>query len=193
MISNVISNPTLRLIPTVNPKETTMPTPQTANPTEWILRTGGVLIACLIGLSLAWAQHVNRHQAIQIHQMQGMLQRIENLGDRTDELRKRLEASADRQTVPVARHRLLLLAQFTVQMEGTLTQMRDLGEACNRMVRDRDLNLQIQVQDEMNRLRLHLNNVTSQLEDAVRTVERLEGLVESDGPGPLSSLTSPPR
>mgnify|MGYP001604718335 FL=1 len=170
-----------------------MPIPPTANPTEWILRTGGILVACLIGLSLAWAQHVNRHQAIQIHQMQGMLQRIENLGDRTDELRKRLEASAEQQTEPVARHRLLLLAQFTVQMEGTLNQMRDLGEACNRMVRDRDLNLQIQVQDEMNRLRLHLNNVTSQLEDAVRTVERLEGLVESDGPGPLSSLTSPPR
>lgn len=157
-----------------------------------ILRTGGILIACTIGITLAWAQHVNRHQAIQIHQMQGMLQRIDNLGERTDELHRRLNDSANRHPNPDARHQLLLLAEFTAQMQKTLARMKDLGEACNRMVRDRDLNLRIQVQDEMNRLRLHLNNVTSQLEDAVRTVERLELLMEPAG-SPAGSATSPPR
>lgn len=138
-----------------------------------ILRFVIIVTAFVLGLSLVWAQQANRQQQIQQQQMQTMLNHMDQLMTRTRTMSQELNQRMQQAETEQIRSQYRLVSRFGEQMGRTLTEMKEVAQTCNEMTQHRELNRNQEMQDEMNRLRLHLNNMTNQMDEAVSTLDRI--------------------
>lgn len=71
------------------------------------------------------------------------------------------------------RHQYQMMHRFTEEMQMTLGNMRNAAERCNNMLQDPAMMRERDMQQEMERLRLHLQDMTGQADEAVQSMERL--------------------
>lgn len=138
-----------------------------------ILRFSIIVVAFVLGLSFVWAQQVNRQQQIQQQQMQTMLNHMDQLMNRTRSMNNDINQRLQQAQTEQIRSQYRLVSRFGEQMGRTLTEMKEVAQTCNEMSQHQELNRNQEMQDEMNRLRLHLNNMTNQMDEAVSTLDRI--------------------
>jgi len=115
-------------------------------------------------------QHQMQQQMQQMQDMQQKMTRMmEHTQNMTREMHQRMEQAHNEQM----REQYQMMHRFGENLGMTLGNMKNAAERCELMLRDREMMRDREMNQEMERMRRHLSDMTDEMEEAIRTMERM--------------------
>jgi hypothetical protein len=105
--------------------------------------------------------------------MQQMIQKINQLQERTHALNQEMTRQMEQAKSEESRNQYQNMYRFSEQLGLTIGNLKNAAERCNLMLQDPAMAQDRVMQRDMEQLRLRLNDMTGQAEEAVKAMERI--------------------
>ncbi|MFN1834131.1 hypothetical protein AB2B38_002620 [Balneola sp. MJW-20] len=109
----------------------------------------------------------------QMQQMQQVQQQMSQLMERTQAMNQEMNRRMQQLQNESMMNQFQMMHRFNEQMHMTLGTIKNAAERCNLMLQDREMMKDQTMKRDMDQLREHIRSMSSQMGEAVQTMERL--------------------
>jgi len=135
--------------------------------------SGMLLLMTVPALSQQTGQQQQQQQMQQMQQMQEMMQRMNGLMERNQQMNRDMNQRMQQAQNEQMRNQYQMMHRFSEQMGMTLGNMKNAAERCEMMLKDREMMRDRQMQQDMERMKKHLSDLTTEMDESLKTMERM--------------------
>lgn len=132
-----------------------------------------IMMLLFVSVSVFGQQTVQQQMQQHQQQMQQMIQKINQLQERTQAMNQEMTRQMQQAKSEESRNQYQNMYRFSEQLGLTIGNLKNAAERCNLMLQDRTMAQDRVMQRDMEQLRLKLNDMTGQAEEAVKAMERI--------------------
>jgi hypothetical protein len=134
-----------------------------------------LLLLIIAGASPVFAQQNNQQQTQQMRQQmqQQMNQKMDDMLERTRNMSQQMNRKMGQAKNEQMRNQYRMMNRFSEQMGMTLGNMKNAAERCDLMLNDPEMMRDQDMKQEMERMQRHLFDMTTEMEDAIQTMDQM--------------------
>lgn len=106
-------------------------------------------------------------------QIQQMQDRMNKILDRSQMMGQEVRHKVEEALNDQMRNQFQMMHRFSEQLGVTIGNMKNAADDCELMLQDREMMCDQDVQQETEKMKLHLSNMTEKMDEAVLTLERM--------------------
>ena len=119
------------------------------------------------------SQQQQQQMQQQMQQAQQMMQKMNQLQERAQKMNQEMNKKMEQTQNEQLRNQYQNMYRFGEQLALTIGTMKNAAERCNLMLQDQEMLQDREMRQEMERLRLHLNDMTGKAEEALTAMDQI--------------------